>query len=887
MKLASLPSKWVENLAPDTPAAEVAARVLGTRLGVVPILLEAAAAGDGGDAEAVHQVRVWSRRSDAALRVFRSQCPQTKYRQLRRWMRRVRRAAAAARLCDVQLAMLEQPIAEPSPELERGVKIMRQHLNKRRRKAVRKVVKLCAANVPDHLRAMSEELLAGVRALGGDAGSSAVGPTLRELAGRVLPGLVERFRQAGEKDQADLEDLHMLRLAGKRLRYALEVLAPCFAPTFRKHVYQRLSELQERLGQINDAYELAERAARLRKQTGGRKRRAALRALETYWRQRCESLRRDLTHWWRSRESVVLLDGLGDLAARVGVSADGRAAWGSTRGAGLFAARRRSDLDRVARAPQRLRVAAIDVGTNSIRLVVAESDPRSTFRVIEDVKETTRLGSGLYFSGQLKLDAVRASIRALQRMKAIAQGHHVARIRVAATAAVRDAANGAAFVELVKRRCGLTLETIDSEQEARLAHSSVAHAFDLSHERVAVVDIGGGSTEVVFSAYGFVDAIAKLPLGAVHLTEAYSSPAGDGRYRFEAMQRAIEQALAAGLPAGGVDAGLIIGTGGTFTTLAKMSLRRGLIGRDDGRLPFNLRGYGLDYTEVKLLLDWLGNMSLTERRSVPGISSRRAEIIVAGVAILERLMNRLRVRRVCVHDGGIRDGLLTQMLDELGYEPDSVRAREEDALQQLRDFARRCKYEQDHCEHVTTLALQIFDQLVAQMGERPAPWARPENRELLHAAALLHDIGHVIGYRGHHKHAYDLIMRSRIAIFSPRELEIIANVARYHCRDGPSRRHACFARLADDDQRLVAHLAGILRIADGLDRTHTQNVQAVHVVLVPRRRVRFVLRAEREPAINLRFARRKADVFEKSSGLRSEFVWRRCGASASESENNK
>ncbi|RMF83009.1 MAG: HD domain-containing protein, partial [Planctomycetota bacterium] len=228
---------------------------------------------------------------------------------------------------------------------------------------------------------------------------------------------------------------------------------------------------------------------------------------------------------------------------------------------------------------------------------------------------------------------------------------------------------------------------------------------------------------------------------------------------------------------------------------------------------------------------------------------------------------------VRVHDGGIRDGLVTQMLDEIGFRPQMRRNRSVEMLRQVRAFARRCRYEQGHSEHFARIALTIFDQLAAQAGDAQSPlWLR-EHRDLLHAGALLHDVGVVIDYARHHKHSYDLILKSRMTIFSQRELRLIALIARYHRRALPARRHAAYARLSEDDQRVVSHLAGVLRIADGLDRTHTQNVRAVAVRAGPRR-VRVAVSADESPEVNLRYARRKSDLLEKVLGVRIEFQWR-------------
>jgi exopolyphosphatase/guanosine-5'-triphosphate,3'-diphosphate pyrophosphatase len=881
LKLANLPSKWATELRPAMPLGQAAQLVLSVRLGAVPRLLELATQSSAVDTETVHQLRVWTRRADAALILFSDCCPETVARRLRRRLRRIRQGAARLRAIDVQLATLEALATSEDEAIRADAAALMKCLRKQRRRADQRMRKLPVNCRPDDLRATTTRLLTGVSVLSGEAGEPRVVATLLDSARSRLPRLLGKLRRATQRDLSAIRNVHRVRLASKQLRYAMEICAPCLAPEFKGKHYQGVAALQERLGAINDADDLAITAHAAAEERGDAIGRPSgdspeanvaapsSRALAAHLASERDRLQRAFVGWWSSEGDREVLKPLAGLLDGLPVASSRKR--NEVLPAAAVSAGRDSSGSLETRVVERVRVAAIDVGTNSIRLVVAESDPRSRFRIIEDLKDTTRLGAGLYFTGRLALDSVRKSIRALQRMKSVAQQHHVSRIRAVATAAVREASNGAAFAELVKRRVGLPLEIVDAEEEARLAHSSVANAFDLDGQRMAVVDIGGGSTEVVFSADGLVDSIAKLPLGAVHLTEAYGVAGSDGELRYDEMVAAIDSVMGSVLPDWRDDPAFIVGTGGTFTTLAKVSLRRGLVGNQDGRLPFDLRGYQMSRAEICEMLDWLRAMPLNQRRAVPGLSSRRAEIVVAGMTIIARLVHFLRVERVCVHDGGIRDGLLTRMLDEVGAHP-LGRPPATDTVRCVRAFARQCSYEQEHAEHVARLAMQIFDQLVAMTPEAGSPWARAENRALLHAAAILHDIGHVIGYRRHHKHAYDLIVKAALPVFTRRELEIVANVARYHRRAAPARQHKGFARLSADDQRLVGHLAGILRIADGLDCTHMQNVQAVRLTVMPRR-VRFVVRAEQEPSINLRDARRNRLMFERGFGRSVDFQW--------------
>lgn len=519
------------------------------------------------------------------------------------------------------------------------------------------------------------------------------------------------------------------------------------------------------------------------------------------------------------------------------------------------------------------RLAAIDVGTNSLRLIVAEAAPDSTYRVLDDEKAVTRLGRGFAASGRLHPEAMEESVLAIARMKSIAEGYNVGMLRVIGTAAVREAENGPHFCEIVRERTGLTLTPISAEEEARLAFLSAAHAFDLRSVSCAVVDIGGGSTEIVLASSGVVEHVRTLPLGAVRLTEMFpgvEAPGGDKPY--EAMRRYIRKQIRSVVGEPPIVPQFIIGTGGTFTTLAAVSMHRGAPERETSLLPFAMRGHEMQRSEIRHTLDWLRQLPIKSRLRVPGLSADRAEIIIAGLAIVEAAMKHLDVNAVRVHDRGIRDGLLLTMLGEV--DPGSGRPRPElvDRMRSVRHFAQNCRYEERHSNHVADLALQLFDQLAAQRPRLLGDAASPAAREMLHVAALLHDVGYLINYSKHHKHSYHLIVHSDLPGFTHRELEIIANVARYHRRAEPKKKHPTFAALSEEDRRLVRRLSAILRVADGLDRTHTQAVRGVQLRLSGDQ-ASIMLDADEEPSVDMWGSERKARLFERVFGVKPRLEW--------------
>jgi len=514
------------------------------------------------------------------------------------------------------------------------------------------------------------------------------------------------------------------------------------------------------------------------------------------------------------------------------------------------------------------RLAALDVGTNSIRLIVAEARPDGSYRLLDDEKEVTRLGKGLASTGDLASKAMQNSAMAIARMKAIAQGYGVDVIRVVGTCAVREARNQKEFLKLVKQHAGIDMEVISAEDEGRLAHLSVHHAFDIRQIKAGVVDIGGGSTEVVLSSGGVIEQIGTLPLGAVRLTEMFENAKGDEEHRFESMREHIKKIIKSHLPKPAFVPQTLIGTGGTFTTLAAIAMLRGQSSTNEEAA--SVRGYELQRSTLKHLLDQLRSLSPRERRGVPGLSLERAEIIVAGMAIVDGVMRRLKSNTIRVHDRGIRDGLILGLIRQFFPQTGKVAALPPNRMRSVRQFAESCQYEKAHSEHVAALAVSVFDQLARRRPE--SPWCKQANRELLEAAGVLHDVGYYINYAKHHKHSYHLIVHSDLPGFTHREIEIIANVARYHRRSAPKASHANFNKLSDSDQELIRRLSGILRIVDGLDRAHSQKVKTVTIRMRDNVAV-FRVEAVREPAVDLWGAERKAGLFAKAFGLEPSLEW--------------
>ncbi len=494
-------------------------------------------------------------------------------------------------------------------------------------------------------------------------------------------------------------------------------------------------------------------------------------------------------------------------------------------------------------------LAVIDIGSNTIRSLVVEPLPGGAYRTLDDEKEVVRLASGLDRRGRLKDAAIRRAVRALVRMAAIARARGARRVSVVATSALRNAVNRQAFVERVRRASGLRVRVIPGPEEARLAFESAAASFDLGKSPCAVADVGGGSTEVVQALGTHIQEVHSLGLGAVVLTETYlrSDPVRPREYR--KMRREIRRQLKATRLEADPRPLFLVASGGTASALAQMAMAR-------GRLPGRaVQGYEMTQADLLHLLEALLRRPLRDRRRMPGLSPDRADIIVAGVAILYEIMRRLEVNTLRVSARGIRHALLDRMIGRTlrPGEPFARRAR----LAAAEAFGRSLRYEQEHARQVQHLALQIFDQVAAPLG------IEPETRDLLAAAALLHDVGYVVSYRQHHKHTYHLIAHAQIDGFTPREHEVIALVARYHRRTPPKRKHGAWAAVGRADRDTVRRLSALLRIADALDRRHSQRVREVRCRVTPRRVYLTLVSAGVDLTVERHAAEEKSRWFRK------------------------
>ena len=512
-----------------------------------------------------------------------------------------------------------------------------------------------------------------------------------------------------------------------------------------------------------------------------------------------------------------------------------------------------------ARADTEPRIAAIDIGSNSIRQIVADVGANGSIRIVDELKAAPRLGAGIQKTGVIAEEAIDQAVEALVRMATLAKQLGAKRIEAVATSAVREAKNGAAFLTRVRQETGLKPRVLVGEEEARLAFRSALAHFELGRGRAVVIDIGGGSVELALSAEGLVERLISLPFGALHLTERFLR-GGTTPKRLKKLRKFVRNEIHAVLPVRDWRGAEVIGSGGTFTNLAGIYLaRQGM------RAARSVHGTRIPRAEVDSILDLLAEMPLERRLEVAGLNAGRADIIVAGLAVVSEVLARVEPTDVAASAFGLREGLLLETARVMPSISDPGEARE----RSVREFAERCHYEESHARQVQKLAVHLFDSIGERLG------LDADDRAILSDAALLHDVGYHINYQGHHKHSFHLILHADLLGIAPDAQVIVAHVARFHRGSEPSRkRHREYGGLDQAVRRRVRRLAAILRIADGFDRGHVSAVDKIRVRWMDRALRITPVAAPRAHSLRLELwgAARKSQLLARFAGVPVEIV---------------
>lgn len=463
-----------------------------------------------------------------------------------------------------------------------------------------------------------------------------------------------------------------------------------------------------------------------------------------------------------------------------------------------------------------MQIAAIDIGTNSLHMIVCRVRPDLSFEVVDREKEMVRLGTGGLEGRRLLDTTVAAAIQALSKFKRIAASHGVDEIVATATSAVREAENGADFVAAVKRDVGLHVRVISGTEEARLIHLAAAYAVDIRKRTAIVIDIGGGSTEITAGTSERVHTGRSFKLGVIRLTERFvKSDPLSGRDERHLVRRIRKEAGAYLNQLRKKRIARVIGTSGTILSLG--ALASGRHSNDE------LRNVRVSAKALKRQRKRLTSMTLEERLRLPNLDPRRADLAPAGAVLLDSLLDELDADELTLCDFALREGLI---LDYIQRNATHIRTAERYPDMRRRsviELGERCNYYAAHAAQVARLSLALFD------GTRHRHALGQRERELLEYGALLHDIGTHISYERHHKHSHYLIRNGDLRGFEPDEIEVIGLIARYHRQATPKKSHPEFARLPRDERQAVEVLSAMVRLSEGLDRSHAQVVRRLSV----------------------------------------------------------
>lgn len=455
-----------------------------------------------------------------------------------------------------------------------------------------------------------------------------------------------------------------------------------------------------------------------------------------------------------------------------------------------------------------------------MHLVVAKLGTHGGFEMLTSEKEMVRLGQGRGEMKQLTPEAIERGINALSRMAKVAQSFGEVELVAVATSAVREATNKHEFLDRARDEVGVEVEVISGFEEARLIHLGVLQALPVFDKRLLVIDIGGGSTEFLVGEGAQAIEARSMKLGAIRLTERFFPDLidGDGAVTPDAVESCRNYVRAALSPVahelGGHQPELAIASSGTATTIAEMAAAA------RGEELRQMNGVTFTAVELSAVVDDVVSKTTAERNKIGGLDAKRVDIIVAGAILLDEIARSFALDQFTISEFALREGVLFDR-----YAVDSTQLEDLRRSNLLR-LARQLDPDSGHAEHTADLATQLFDRTTKLHG------LGDDERELLEAASIVHNVGLFISHSSHHKHSYYVIRNSeQLTGFSEREIELIALIARYHRKGRPADKHQEYAALADADKQLVRKLAGMLRVAIGLDRSHAASVSSIRVFL--------------------------------------------------------
>jgi exopolyphosphatase/guanosine-5'-triphosphate,3'-diphosphate pyrophosphatase len=502
-------------------------------------------------------------------------------------------------------------------------------------------------------------------------------------------------------------------------------------------------------------------------------------------------------------------------------------------------------------------IAAIDAGSNAVRLSVARAYSALDIEPLQHERYPVRLGEGVFLRHRFSEEIFKRGVKAFRHFREIMDGFGVTQYRAVATSAAREARNRRAFLRHIKRQTGIQLEIISAIEESRLGREAVLAALGPESPPRCIADLGGGSLEITLLRDHTVEQSAQLPVGTVRLMTTLNLPGAIRPSQAEQVRRYVRALLESKFrQRPNLGGEVSVALGGNAETL--MNVAPG---------P---RVHGLPTLQISLLRERLPGLlqrDVRERMKAYAVRRDRADVMGIAAITLITLGRYLNVDCFVIPGVGVREGVLHEIARDAfsRKEPHRYNAAARQLLVGARSFGRRLDYDQTHAEHVRELCVLLYDQL------QPVHHLPAQSRVLLEAGALLHDIGHRVSHRGHHKHGEYLAMNGDIPGLDGRDRAVVAALVRYHNRKSdPTGHHAAYSSLSSADKRITRRLAAVLRVAEALDHSHRQRVTRVRVSF-QRGAVGLQVQARGDATEDLRDAARSADLFEKEFHVRLHF----------------
>ncbi len=500
------------------------------------------------------------------------------------------------------------------------------------------------------------------------------------------------------------------------------------------------------------------------------------------------------------------------------------------------------------------RITAIDLGTNSFHAIIADLYDDGHFEIVDALKEMVIMAEkGV--GKELTPGAMERGIAALRKFYNLSEGRQSEAIIAYATSAVREATNGGEFIQRVIDEVGLKINAISGLMEAELIAYGVQHGVTIGSTPVLMADIGGGSVEFIVGTQDTTSYLTSKKIGVARLAAMFLENDPITPAEVEAIQEYIEKSLdPMQQQIGRLPSGLMIGSSGTYQTIAAMIDAR----RPNGHGGIITNEFEFTWAEFKALFDEFLFLPRKKRLKVEGLEEKRSELILPGMILVHSIMRIFNVERVKISTQALREGILIRYIQKMYPKLATSPVSEDPRRDSIMELAVKCNWHESHSIQVCNLALELFDELHEILG------LEESERELLEYASILHDIGYHISHRKHHIHALYLILNADLRGFSEPEIQIMAHVARYHRRSTPKKRHELYEGLDRALKNRIQKLSAILRVADGLDRSHYQNVEGM-TVEVTDKEIIITIQTNSDPELELWGARRKSFLLERVS----------------------